>query len=264
MIGDVVNAPDLQVKREVDAMFTSAELASMIRYQGKKFWEAETIENDYCTRLRERVRGDTERPRVRLESVADHSWHVADIVGMLAPRFSPPLDIEHCISLAILHDKLEIWARDVSPLGKDGSGRNTFAFNEIKRLGRDIVERRAAERYLSTLNSPARAYQAAVLQELLEDETECARFVRAIDKLQVFVFLITRKMGDMHDTHIDFNIRYARKYVERAPMLYPHYLELVERLLLTVAEFRRIPVRELKKRYGESVDVAQPDLPLAI
>lgn len=243
------------VQRDVDAVLKSADLCSIIRFHKTAFWAEETTEHEYCQRL---LAG-----KPRLESVAEHSWHVADIVLLIAPRF-PTLDVQRCLALAVLHDKLEIWCRDQSPLGRDGSGNKSFAFDAEKRRKRSDREREAADRYLRTLSSPVKDIHKELVEELLGDETPAARFVRAIDKLQVFVFLLRRKEGQMENAHIAFNLRYARKFVDRLPFLTPYYDELCSRLLSKVAEVRKISVEDLTKQLFDLVanlQAEQAELP---
>ncbi len=240
------------VRRDVDAMFKSAELCTMIRFYRTVFWDEESVEHDFCNRIT--------AGKPRLESVAEHSWHLADMILLVGPRF-PEVNLDRCLALAVLHDKLEIWCRDLSPLGRDGSGNKSFAFDTEKRKKRDDRERQAAEQYLRTLDGPTRGVQKALLDEVLEDETLAARFVRALDKLQVFVFLMRRKQGLMDDAHIAFNLRYARKFVDRAPMLLPYYDELCRRLLEQVANTREMSTETLRRALQDLISPPQSELP---
>lgn len=227
-----------EVKKDIQALMRAARLKEMIRFEGKVFWEEESREEAYSKRLH--------RGRPRLESVAEHSWHVADWTLVVAPRFDE-IDTFRCVALAVLHDKLEIWARDVSPLGRDGSGKNTFAFSKAKREERNFTESEAMKTYLRTLSRATRRMQEPLLEDLLEHRSLEAKFVRAVDKLQVFSYLIARKSGDMDNKHIAFNIRYAGKCVEPVDFLLPYYELLVEMLLTKVAKFRRTDVESVRR-----------------
>jgi len=234
-----------EVKSDIDMVIKASGLSESLRFNCYKYWEEESLENRFCEKI---LAG-----KPRLESVAEHSWHLSDMVLLIAPRF-PLLDVMRCAALAILHDKLELWTNDISPLGQDGTGKSTFAFNDAKAKRKFKNELSAAERYLEKLGHQTRLLQEPLIREILEDETVEAKFVRAMDKLQVYVFLLRRKRGDMRDEHIAFNIRYSRKYVDRVPFLTPYLKELKERLINEVAAFRRVDVGELEKAINMLVD----------
>src|SRR6185369_4217888 len=72
-----------EAKKDIDAILWSMRLCSIRRYFHQRFWENETAEAEYASRV---------EASPRLESVADHSWHVADTVLLLASHF-PSLDL---------------------------------------------------------------------------------------------------------------------------------------------------------------------------
>lgn len=80
------------------------------------------------------------------ESSADHSWRLALMLILIAPKLSKPLDIEKALKMAIIHDIVEIEAKDVPVLDHiDNNERKTLkgideekAIQSIhKMLGRD-------------------------------------------------------------------------------------------------------------------------------
>ena len=64
------------------------------------------------------------------ESNADHSWRLAMMVVMLEKHLSQPLDFRKAIIMALIHDIPEIIAGDPSPLGSDGTGNDSHAYNK--------------------------------------------------------------------------------------------------------------------------------------
>ena len=115
-----------EVDRDVDSILWSARLNDIYRYSHQRFWEKETRELEIATNI---------QGVPRLESVSEHSWHLADIALLIFHRFQP-LDLGKCISLAVLHDKLEIITGDKNPVGRDGTGKSTHAFNPTFRSTR--------------------------------------------------------------------------------------------------------------------------------
>src|SRR5262245_28450212 len=137
------------VKRDIDVMLWSMHLQRVRRFFHQRFWEAETRNAEYATLV---------EPFPRLESVAEHSWHVADTILLLGRHFSP-LNLDRCIRLALLHDKMEVITGDQNPVGRDGTGEKTHAFNLSMRFAKDSKERRAISEYLSHLAPDARREQ---------------------------------------------------------------------------------------------------------
>ncbi len=107
------------------------------------------------------------------ETVAAHSLGTALVVLALGPRLEPALDVDHAVSLAVLHDAPEALLTDLPrtaaeclPPGAKAAG-----------------ERRAAELLLPPLSALA----AARFQEFQAQETRAARFVRLCDRLHLGV-----------------------------------------------------------------------------
>jgi len=105
------------------------------------------------------------------ESVAAHSLGTALVVLALGPRLEPALDVDHAVSLAVLHDAPEALLTDLPhaavaclPPGAKAEG-----------------ERRAAEHLLAPLS----AHAHACFLEFQARATRAARFVRLCDKLHL-------------------------------------------------------------------------------
>ena len=195
------------------------------------------MEAEYASRL---------EPFPRLETVADHSWHVADTVLLLGGHF-PPLNVDRCLRLAILHDKMEISIGDKNPVGKSGTGESTHAFNSNRQTAKEASERVAIESYVSRIRSSAAPDQRDLLIEVLEGRTTEARFVKAIDKLQALAFVMNKKRGVMLDKHLRFTLKYSEKALTYFPDLRLHYEELKSRLMAQVAQKRKVSISELEQ-----------------
>ena len=102
------------------------------------------------------------------ESVAAHSLGTALVALNLAPRETPPLDLEHALALALVHDVPEALLTDLPR-----------AAAELLPAGaKAAAERRAAGRLLGPEGQ-------ALFHEYAAGETREARFVRLCDKLQL-------------------------------------------------------------------------------
>jgi 5'-deoxynucleotidase YfbR-like HD superfamily hydrolase len=221
-----------EIISDIDTVLWGMKLYKIRRFWKQKFWERESLEAEFADRL---------EPFPRLESVAEHSWHVADTVLLLGGHFET-LDVDKSVRLAILHDKMEILIGDRSPVGRHGTGASTHAFNLEKKLSKDESERRAVAHYVGRLRLAVRNSQRSDLLELLDGHTREVKFVKAVDKLQALAFVLLKKRGAFEDAHLRFTLRYSGKCLDYFPELQPHYDELKNRLLLQVARRRQMPV----------------------
>lgn len=126
--------PDpLDIRADVDTIYRLFDLQKLIRFYGQRYWEEETIS---VART---------RTGFELENVAAHSYNVARCVILLAPHF-PWLNRARAIELALVHDEPEIVTGDKDPVGADGQGMDTHAFNQARRLGSGPINRLEAAR----------------------------------------------------------------------------------------------------------------------
>ena len=221
-----VSLPDpLDVRSDVDMIYRLYDLQKLVRFFGQRYWEEETLELGP-------VPG-----RLELENVAAHSFNVARCVPLLAPHF-PWIDRARAIELALVHDEPEILTGDKDPVGEDGQGSDTHAFNLARRLDKDREERRALDALASSMRRSLRASYRTMLEELIEGSSEEAQFVKALDKLQALVFVRLRKGGRISSDHAAFTIRYSRIGVLRFPPLQDHFKLVLRDLLDDVAHSR--------------------------
>jgi 5'-deoxynucleotidase YfbR-like HD superfamily hydrolase len=213
------------VRADVDTIYRLYELQKLIRFYGQRYWEEETL----CV-------GHT-RAGLELENVAAHSYNVARCVILLAPHF-PWLNRARAVELALVHDEPEIVTGDKDPVGSDGQGMDTHAFNQARRLAKDREERRALEDLTSRMRSTLRKSYRAMFEELIEETSEEAQFVKAIDKLQALAFVRLKKGARITSDHAAFTIRYSRIGVHRFPALQHHFKMMLRDLLDEIAETR--------------------------
>lgn len=242
-------SPEL-IEADVDFMCWSAQLSNVIRYVGQYYWKHETAEHLKARELECVHRNGETVPR--MESVAEHSWHLADMALLLSPRY-PFLNRSRCLEIAILHDKLEIITGDADPVGDDGTGGNGSAFNASKQSLKASAERTALKYYLNQVEGRVRTFQQRVLIDTLSVGSEEARFIKGLDKLQPMVFILLKKLGDMSDNHLEFTFKYSRTSITYFPLLRAYYCALTERLIHRVAAFRGIQPSILRS-------IAQPYL----
>jgi putative hydrolase of HD superfamily len=224
------------VAADVNVILWSARLHGIRRYFHQRFWEEETTAAKFA---------DLVEPGIKLETVSAHSWHVADIALLLLGHF-PFLNRSRCLELALLHDKLEIITGDLNPVGRDGTGSRTHAFSGAARDRKSFVEQRAAELYVERLRPSIREEQHSILIDAINGKSAESRYIKAIDKLQAFAFVLLKKGGDLSDRHIMFTLRYSARIGEYFPGLSGHHVYLKRLFLESIASKRGCSVPQLE------------------
>ncbi|MFJ8728970.1 HD family hydrolase [Streptomyces bauhiniae] len=108
----------------------------------------------------------------RRENDAEHSWHLAMMVAVLAEHSDEPIDVGHTIELVLLHDLVEIYAGD-TPLYDSAGG-----------VGQQERESAAADDLFRLLPDDQARRMRALWDEFEERATPEARFAKAMDRLQ--------------------------------------------------------------------------------
>lgn len=155
--------------------------------------------------------------RDRYDSVADHSWRLALLVAMIEKRLSQPIDLGKALTMALIHDVPEIIAGDASPIGDDGTGKNSHAYNADVAAERHMKERAAAETIFRTLPNGESDRLLALWNECEEQSSFEARVIKALDKIEALLQVISYQNGNLFPEHLDFTITYALKYADVDP-----------------------------------------------
>ncbi|MXG88873.1 HD domain-containing protein [Nocardioides flavescens] len=108
----------------------------------------------------------------RRENDAEHSWHLALMVLVLAEHANEPIDVGRAMELVIVHDLVEVYAGD-SPV-----------FDPAATVDQAEREQAAAERLYALLPSDQGAYLREVWDEFEAGETPEAKFCKALDRLE--------------------------------------------------------------------------------
>ena len=109
--------------------------------------------------------------RSRRENSAEHSWHLALYVLVLA-EYGGGVDVAKVLTMVVVHDIVEVDAGD------------TFVYDEEAKKDKERRERQAAERLFGLLPADQAASLRAVWEEFEARATPEARFAQAIDRLQ--------------------------------------------------------------------------------
>ena len=108
----------------------------------------------------------------RNETDAEHSWHMAIMVLLLAEHADVRIDTARAAKMALLHDLVEIDAGD------------TYCFDQTGLLDKESREKQAAERIFGLLPEDQAKEWKELWLEFEAGQTAEAAFVNAIDRLQ--------------------------------------------------------------------------------
>ncbi|MFC3896731.1 HD family hydrolase [Lentzea rhizosphaerae] len=108
----------------------------------------------------------------RRENDAEHSWHLALMVLVLAEHADEPIDVGHTIKLVVVHDLVEIYAGD-TPIYDTEAGHD-----------QQDREEAAADRLFGLLPDDSGRELRALWDEFEARSTPEARFAKAVDRLQ--------------------------------------------------------------------------------
>ena len=112
----------------------------------------------------------------RRESVAEHTWFMALMALLTHRRLEQPVSLERVLSMAIVHDLAEVEVGDI-PYFETGDRKATKAALELA----------AIERIATMLPAPEGEMVKQLWLEFEDGKTPEARFVRALDHLEVQV-----------------------------------------------------------------------------
>lgn len=148
----------------------------------------------------------------RLENDAEHMWHLAMFVLVLAEHAGEPIDVAKVLKMVLIHDIVEIDAGDA------------FVYDDAARVGKAALELAAAERLYGLLPPDQAEELRGLWDEFEAKETAEARFAGAVDRLQPLLLNLTtegrswKEHGVTADRVLDLNARIALG----SPVLWHH------------------------------------------
>jgi putative hydrolase of HD superfamily len=154
----------------------------------------------------------------RRENTAEHSWHLAMLVMVLAEYAAEPIDVGHTMKLVLVHDIVEIDAGD------------TFAYDARGNNSKSKRENAAADRIFGLLPPDQAQSMRALWDEFEARVTPEARFANVVDRLMPMLhnFYTDGKGWSEHGVTIDRVVERNETIVaEGSPVLW----DFVEHLL---------------------------------
>ena len=108
----------------------------------------------------------------RRENDAEHAWHMALMVWLLAEYANEDVDIKRAMLMALAHDLVEIYAGD------------TYAYDTDAKATEKEREKAAADKLFGMLPKEQGAELRSIWEEFERYETPEAKFVHTIDNFQ--------------------------------------------------------------------------------
>jgi putative hydrolase of HD superfamily len=155
----------------------------------------------------------------RYESDADHSWRMTLLLVMIAPQLSQPLDIEKALKMSLIHDVPELLAGDASPIGEDGTGLQTHAYNKNVQESRYLSEKQAAEELFGQLPTHIGAELLDLWLEYEQQSTFESKVIKALDKFEGKLQVLEWTQGKMYSKHWEFTEKYGVEAAQADPAL---------------------------------------------
>ncbi|MBC3789288.1 HD domain-containing protein [Spirosoma utsteinense] len=137
----------------------------------------------------------------RNENDAEHSWHLALMALVLAGHANVEVDLLKVIKMLLIHDIVEIDAGD------------TFIYDNQKSHTNTEEERKAAQRIFGLLPDQQATELIAIWEEFEEQQTDEAKFARAMDRLEPLLQNTSNKGGTWNEFGVNYEKVYTKKQV---------------------------------------------------
>lgn len=137
----------------------------------------------------------------RNENDAEHSWHLAMMVIVLANHSNEAIDVLKVIKMVLIHDIVEIDAGD------------TFIYDTNKNHSNTEKERVAANRIFGLLPNKQSEELIAIWEEFEAGETNEAKFARAMDRLEPLLQNVSNNGGTWKEFGVGYSKVYEKKQV---------------------------------------------------
>jgi putative hydrolase of HD superfamily len=145
----------------------------------------------------------------RKESSADHSWRLSLIVMIVALEMKLDVDVDKAVRIAIVHDIAESVTGDIDAVEIDKGN--------VSREEKERQEKEAIDFLRKKLPSDSGQMIYDLWDEYERGETEEAKFVKALDKIETTTQLV--EAGYKVFDYPDYIPTYPDKHVKRFPKL---------------------------------------------
>ncbi|MCX7846771.1 MAG: HD domain-containing protein [bacterium] len=154
----------------------------------------------------------------RQENTAEHSWHLATMALVLAEYAPQPLDLQRALAIALVHDLVEIHAGD------------SFCYDPNAMRTKEAREALAAARLFTLLPPEQASYLHQLWQEFEACNTNEARYITALDRLQPLLQNYASRGGSWkrHGITLARVIERSAPIADTCPLLWDFARKLIE------------------------------------
>lgn len=147
----------------------------------------------------------------RYDSNADHTWRMAMILTVIEPKLAHSIDFKKAMQMLLIHDIPEIIAGDASPLGSDGTGNDSHAYNEAASLQKFESEKSAAFEIFNKLGETQAKELYNLWMEYERQDSFEAKVVKAIDKFEGKLQASEYRQGSWFKDHFAWTLAYGKE-----------------------------------------------------
>ena len=156
----------------------------------------------------------------RMESDADHAWHLAMFIFLFEKDLSKGLDLVKMFKLALMHDLVEIYAGD------------TFVFDDEMNKTKKEREKKSAEKLFSKLPKDLEEDFHNLFREWENFETKESKIVHSFDKAQPMIqnILSDGKTWRKHGIGYEQIDEFSKSFFEGDKLLEKIYEKLMKEI----------------------------------
>jgi putative hydrolase of HD superfamily len=153
----------------------------------------------------------------RHENDAEHSWHLAMMVMVLAEYANEPVNVLRVLKMVLIHDIVEIDAGDI------------FLYDTIQNHTNTDAEFVAAQRIFGFLPEEQCKDFTELWMEFEEGESADAKFAKVIDRLEPVLQNISNNGGTWTEYNVSFEkvFQTLDKMKISSSVLYAHVEEII-------------------------------------
>ncbi|AMS26930.1 phosphohydrolase [Bacteroidetes bacterium UKL13-3] len=152
----------------------------------------------------------------RHENDAEHSWHLAMMVMVMAEHANAPIDMLKVIKMVLIHDIVEIDSGDV------------FFYDTTKNHSNTDEELLAANRIFGLLPEEQAQQLIEIWKEFKAGETDDAKFAKSMDRLAPMMQNHSNNGGTWKEFNVPYQkVHNLKNYIQKGSITMWRYAESI-------------------------------------
>lgn len=152
----------------------------------------------------------------RHENDAEHSWHLAMMVMVMAEHANAPIDMLKVIKMVLIHDIVEIDSGDV------------FFYDTTKNHSNTDEELLAANRIFGLLPEEQAQQLIEIWKEFKAGETDDAKFAKSMDRLAPLMQNHSNNGGTWKEFNVPYQkVHNLKNYIQKGSITMWRYAESI-------------------------------------